>query len=217
MATVVVVEDHALLAETLRLGLEARGIPTGVLAARPLDELSAALLERRPTLVLLDLDLGEFGDSTPLIAPLIAAGIRVLVVSGTPDRERIAAAFDAGAVGYCAKRDGFDELMAKTERALASGMLLDPELRLGLSAEVAANRARRAAVLAPFARLTEREQATLHSLCHGASVTAIAADWVVSEATVRSHVRAVLMKLGVSSQLAAVALALRTGWFTQAA
>lgn len=217
MADVVIVEDHALLAETLRLGLHARGIDTDVLAAQPLDQLTAALLEGGPMLVLLDLDLGEFKDSTPIIVPLVASGIRVLVVSGTPDRERIAAAFEAGAVGYCAKRDGFDELMTKTERALGSDMLLDPELRLALTAEVSAGRARRAAALAPFAQLTEREQATLHSLCHGASVTTIAAEWVVSEATVRSHVRAVLMKLGVSSQLAAVALALRTGWFTQAA
>jgi two-component system, NarL family, nitrate/nitrite response regulator NarL len=43
-------------------------------------------------------------------------------------------------------------------------------------------------------------------------VAAIAADWFVSEATLRSHVRSVLGKLGVSSQLAAVTAAVRSGW-----
>jgi DNA-binding CsgD family transcriptional regulator len=39
----------------------------------------------------------------------------------------------------------------------------------------------------------------------------------VSEATVRSHVRGVLTKLDVTSQLAAVALALRSGWLAATA
>ena len=51
-----------------------------------------------------------------------------------------------------------------------------------------------------------------HSLARGRSVREIADEWVVSEATVRTHVRSVLAKLEVRSQLAAVAMAIRTGW-----
>jgi DNA-binding NarL/FixJ family response regulator len=43
---------------------------------------------------------------------------------------------------------------------------------------------------------------------------AVAAGWVLSEATVRTQVRGVLTKLGVTTQLAAVALARRTGWLS---
>ena len=56
----------------------------------------------------------------------------------------------------------------------------------------------------------------LRSIAHGLSVQDIAADWVVSEATVRTHVQGVLAKLGVRSQLAAVAAARRSGWFEHA-
>jgi DNA-binding NarL/FixJ family response regulator len=61
-----------------------------------------------------------------------------------------------------------------------------------------------------FAALTEREQDVLGALLAGRSASEIAARERVSLATVRSHIRAVLSKLGVSSQLAAVALAQRS-------
>ena len=61
-------------------------------------------------------------------------------------------------------------------------------------------------------RLTGRERQVLEALGEGRTVTDIAASWVVSESTVRSQVRGILTKLGVTSQLEAVALALRVGW-----
>ena len=54
----------------------------------------------------------------------------------------------------------------------------------------------------------------LHALGRGMSVGHIAAERVVSEATVRTQVRGVLMKLGVSSQFEAVAHASRSGWLS---
>ena len=61
-------------------------------------------------------------------------------------------------------------------------------------------------------RLTEREAQVLRCLAGGRSVATIAAASYVAEATVRTHVRGVLTKLGVGSQLAAVALAHHSGW-----
>ena len=52
----------------------------------------------------------------------------------------------------------------------------------------------------------------LHALASGQSAAQIAAAAYVSEATVRTQVRAVLTKLGVTSQLQAIALARRAGW-----
>jgi DNA-binding CsgD family transcriptional regulator len=89
---------------------------------------------------------------------------------------------------------------------------LDRVLRMGVSAPpgelVATLRAReRDARL--FEALTPREQQVLGAMLAGASAAEIAAMEQVSLATVRSHIRSVLAKLGVSSQLAAVALAHR--------
>ena len=73
----------------------------------------------------------------------------------------------------------------------------------------------RPARLAPWAAppydalvdLTPGEHRVLYQMMHGASAGEIAKQLVVSLATVRSHIRSILRKLGVSSQLAAVALA----------
>jgi DNA-binding NarL/FixJ family response regulator len=213
MPSVVIVEDHILLAETLRGTLATRGITAAIAEPAAVGQLAGHLLDVHPDVVLLDLDLGGYGDSTEVIAPLAAQEIRTLVVTGTSDRERLALAFEAGAAGFHAKADGLDPLVVKTQAALA-GVALDEALRQDLRIELARIRAARAAAFAPFQRLTEREQDTLIALSNGMAVHRIATEWVVSEATVRTHVRGVLAKLGVPSQLAAVALALRSGWLT---
>jgi DNA-binding NarL/FixJ family response regulator len=213
MPSVVIVEDHILLAETLRGTLATRGITADIAEPAPAEQLAGNLLDLHPSAVLLDLDLGGYGDSTDVIGPLARHGVRTLVVTGTSDRERLALAFEAGAAGFHAKADGIEPLVVMTQAALA-GVVLDERLRHDLRTELTRIRAARAAAFAPFQQLTEREQDTLIALSNGMAVHRIATEWVVSETTVRTHVRSVLAKLGVPSQLAAVALALRSGWLT---
>jgi DNA-binding NarL/FixJ family response regulator len=210
--TVAIVEDHLLLAETLRAALEQDGVTARVVAPAAPDALVPALLAVGADLVLLDLDLAGHGDSTPAIAPVVAAGGRVLLVTGTTDRLRIAAALEQGALGYQLKTGGFAALVDTARRALVATRPLDAEDRVGLLDELHRHRAARARDLLPFERLTAREADTLRALARGRAVTEIAGDWVVSEATVRSHVRGVLAKLEVGSQLAAVAAARRVSW-----
>jgi two-component system nitrate/nitrite response regulator NarL len=70
--------------------------------------------------------------------------------------------------------------------------------------------------LAPFEQLTVREHEVLLALTLGHSAEEIAEAHYVSITTVRSHIRSILTKLGVNSQLAAVALAVRAGWTARA-
>lgn len=63
-----------------------------------------------------------------------------------------------------------------------------------------------------FQRLSRRERQVLSALMRGDSARDISRESYVSVPTVRSQIRSILIKLGVSSQLAAVALAYRTGW-----
>jgi DNA-binding NarL/FixJ family response regulator len=65
---------------------------------------------------------------------------------------------------------------------------------------------------APFDLLTRREQQVLLALMRGSTAREISREAYVSLPTVRSHIRSVLSKLGVSTQLAAVVLAYRSGW-----
>ncbi len=66
--------------------------------------------------------------------------------------------------------------------------------------------------LLEFDRLTRREQEVLSALMRGAKARDICVQSYVSMPTVRSQIRSILMKLGVTSQLAAVALAYQSGW-----
>jgi DNA-binding NarL/FixJ family response regulator len=210
--TIAIVDDHELLAETLRVALTAQGIDAVRIAPGVPTAVLAAVLYAGADLVLLDLDLGPYGDTTPMVAPLVSADVRVLIVTGVVDRVRVAAALEQGAIGYQSKGDGFDALLAKATAALTATGPLDPEDRLAMFEELHRARVERMRQLEPFQRLTSREQDALRALARGQTVTQIAQEWFVSDATIRSHVRGILGKLEVSSQLGAVAMAIQSGW-----
>jgi DNA-binding NarL/FixJ family response regulator len=84
--------------------------------------------------------------------------------------------------------------------------------RHALLGELRARRAEEQRRLAPFRCLTPREQAVLAALMEGKHAKQIAAESFVSLGTVRAQIKSILLKLGVSSQLSAVALARQAGW-----
>jgi two-component system nitrate/nitrite response regulator NarL len=212
LALIAIVDDHELLVEMLRDAFVARGFRTLTVVPERPEEVVTLLAAAAPDLVLLDLDLGRFGDSTPLIGPLVSHGMRVLVVTGLVDPLRLARALEAGAIGYQSKSDGFAALVLAADRALSATGPLDSDGRSMLLGHLTRHRLRLDKIWAPFQALTVREQHTLRLLCDGRSVRQIAAAWIVSEATVRSHTQRILEKLAVGSQTQAVALALRSGW-----
>ena len=63
--------------------------------------------------------------------------------------------------------------------------------------------------------LTERERLVLIDMMHGKNAEQIASDQIMAVCTVRTHIRSILSKLGVKSQLAAVAYANRQLWPTE--
>jgi DNA-binding NarL/FixJ family response regulator len=209
---VAIVDDHELLADMLATNLAEQDISAVVIRPVSAEQLLTEILALAPRLVLLDLDLGSGGDGLTLVEPLTRADVRVLVLTGTNDQMHIALALEQGAVGYQLKSADFDSLLARIAAALRSIGNLDLPERARLLRALAGVRTQHERELAPFARLTAREQQTLRALSNGETVQAIARSWVVSPSTVRSHVRGILDKLDLPSQLAAVTLALRSGW-----
>ena len=210
--TVLIVDDHALLAQTLVIALSAEGC-----RARVAGLISPAMVLRqvrtlRPGVVLLDLNLGALGDGVALVAPLTQLGARVLVVSGTTDTLRLAETVELGAVGFLSKQAPFEQLLSTVLDVVAQRPVLSSARRKELIAQLRAARAARSQDLAPFKMLTPRERAVLAGLAQGQRAESLAAAAVVSEATVRSQIRSVLAKLGVNSQLEAVALVWKVGW-----
>ena len=209
----VLVDDHRLLAQTLALALGFEGIACTVADLSDREALVREVVDGPPALVLLDLDLGGvIGDGADLVAPFVLAGCRVLVVSGSTDVDQVCRAVASGAAGVIGKDAPFEDLLG-TALAVARGeQVLAYDERQAMLDGARRRRERREQELAPFRRLSDREGQVLRALASGHSVGSIAEAWFVSEATVRSQVRAILTKLGVSSQLEAVAMAHRCHW-----
>jgi two-component system nitrate/nitrite response regulator NarL len=211
---VLIVDDHELLAESLRISLGALGYDVVVPHVGAADVYAAAQ-DAPPDVVLLDLDLGaQGGDGAVLVEGLAVGGARVVVVSGTEDRLRIAACLESGACGFVAKSASLDELIDSVRVAASGAPVMSDAERQERLAELRKSRAERSRELRPFDDLSGRERFVLGQVIDGRSAGEIATSSFVSEATVRTQIRGVLNKLGVRSQLAAVAAARRAGWDT---
>jgi DNA-binding NarL/FixJ family response regulator len=212
--TVMIVDDHTLLVDSLSTVLSMQGVST----VRPELSSAAAVHEgaraTSPDLVLLDLDLGgAIGAGEDLIDQLTADGHRVVVVSGSRDAARLGSCLARGAHGVLSKALPVAALVDHVMTAARGEPVMAESQRLQLIAAHRSSVSRERDRKALFNLLSEREKAVLGALVEGDSVGRIAASAVVSEATVRTQVRSILAKLGVNTQLEAVAIAGRHGWF----
>jgi DNA-binding NarL/FixJ family response regulator len=209
------VEDHALLAEAMVLSLSPEGFEVSCVRLSSLEDhstLLSAVLRANPQVVLLDLDLGSAGDGGQLIQPLTRAGCRVVVLTGWQDPARWGACVAAGALTVLSKSTPLQtivEVIQRVDQGLPVMSRARRDQLIGLWREARTDDDARRTRLD---RLTPREAQVLGELLHGKRVREVAQDAFVSEATVRTHVKSILAKLGVSSQLAAVALARDAGW-----
>ena len=161
-----------------------------------------------PDCVLLDIYLGpSLGSAVDLIPPIRSTGSRVVVLTDEYRRLVLAACVEAGAEGWISARATLDELDRALEDVIAGRPLLGRTRRAALLDELEAERAAFARARAIFACLTPRERVVLGELIRGRSAEEIAEAHFVALTTVRSQIRCVLQKLGVRSQLAAVAVA----------
>ncbi len=117
---VLILEDHVLFAEALELALSVEGydvrrVPVPEDERAPAAVLAAAL-RLRPRVVLLDLDLGGFGDGSRLISPLARAGCNVIVVTASTDRSRWGEAIRFGARKVLPKSRPLNEILAAVRR-----------------------------------------------------------------------------------------------------
>ena len=208
-----IVEDHELLSGTLALVLRQRGLEVDTINGPTAESVVGRARVLAPVLVLLDLDLGPaLGNGVDLVRPLVEAGARVVIMSGVSDPARLGSCVEAGASGIVSKAAAFDHLVEAVHRGAEGGELLRDDERHRLLAALRTSRRADRERLAPFTSLTPREQAVLAGLLAGESAEAIAERSYVSLATVRTQIRGILLKLGVNSQLAAVALAREAGW-----
>jgi two-component system, NarL family, nitrate/nitrite response regulator NarL len=212
---VAVVDDHSLFAESLAIALRVRDIDARTVIPDPSStfaQLGRAIVKTQPHLVLLDLDLGVAGDGMRPVSGLAGGGISVVIVTGSPDRVHQGEALAHGARAVIEKSAPFTEIVAAVERVRNRLPIMPRKERDQLLADYRAAEEDSRDLRRRFASLTRREAEVLTQLMAGRQVTEIARLRFVSESTVRTQVKSVLAKLGVSSQLTAVGLAHQARW-----
>ena len=209
-ARVALVDDHRFLVQSLALALRAAG--HDALVIDPDGDVLAQIQDWHPSVVVLDLQLANGVRGDDLIAGLATRDRLVVVLTAEIDPARWGACLMRGAHGVISKTAPLEDVVsAVTSAAEGRPVVTEADRMAWLRANDHASReAEQAGV--PFRRLTPREQEVLAALVDGQPAAVIADRAVVSEATVRSQIRAVLRKLGVASQLQAVAKARRAGW-----
>lgn len=208
---VFIVDDHALVGTALARSLHDEGMHAKHCRAGSTEGILAEAAALTPGLALLDLDLGRDAegnriDGADLIEPLRASGWRVLVLSGSADHGRIGATLDAGALAWVPKHAPFPTLLRAVREAAAGREVMSPARRRQFIDLHHRRLAESRELTEKLARLTQREREVLAELARGRRAQAVADLFVVSLATVRTQIRAVLTKLEVGSQLEAVAL-----------
>ncbi len=213
---ILIVEDHVLFAESLEVVLSVEGYDVRRISIPDFSGTAATLLStvirQKPRIVLLDLDLGQFGDGVRLIAPLAKSGINVVVVTASTDRGRWGESIRNGARTVLSKARPLSDTLATVRRITQGLPVMTHEEREDLLRIWHQTRSEIQEVQDKIALLTPRESQVLGHLMRGQTVHDIAAASVVSEATVRTQVKSILAKLEVSSQLAAVGLAHQIDW-----
>lgn len=213
--TVLLVDDEPLVRAGLRAVLEAQ--PDIEVVGEAADGAAVIPLVRqlRPDVVAMDvrMPLLDGIEATRAVLRTVDEPPKILVVTTFENDEYVYEALRAGADGFLLKRARPAEIVDAVRLVAEGESLLFPASVRQLAAQYGddgGNRAARAQL--ERARLTEREAEVLRLMARGLSNAEIAARLVVGTETVKSHVSAVLAKLGARDRTQAVITAYESGF-----
>jgi DNA-binding NarL/FixJ family response regulator len=203
MIKVLVVDDHPVVRQGLRTFLDLQDDITVVGEAPDGGSGVAAAEELRPDVILLDLRMPG-SDGLAALRGLREHGnpARVLVITSFTEPAAVLPAVRAGAAGYVYKDVDPPALAAAIRSVHAGHVLLHPDVARLLAASETPPHG---------TRLTAREREVLTEVARGHSNREIARTLSLSEKTVKTHVSAILGKLGVQDRTQAALQAVRTG------
>ena len=213
---ILLVDDQELVRAGFRVMLSSR--PGFEVVGEAADGEAAIALARelRPDVICMDVQMPVMDGleaTRRIVADPEAAGT-VLVLTTFDDDDSLFRALDAGASGFLLKT-ATPEQLAEAVQVLAAGdALLAPAVTRRVIERFGATRT---APENPLPELTERETDVLRLVARGLSNAEIGAQLYVGEATVKTHVSNVLLKLGVRDRVQAVVRAYESGFVSPSA
>ncbi|MEU3774523.1 response regulator transcription factor [Streptomyces sp. NPDC032472] len=209
--TVLLVDDEPLVRAGLRAVLDAQ--PDIEVVGEAADGAAVIPLVRqlRPDVVAMDvrMPLLDGIEATKAVLKSIDEPPKILVVTTFENDEYVYRALRAGADGFLLKRARPSEIVHAVRLVAEGETLLFPTAVRSLAAEYGSSGAR---ARLERAALTEREEAVLRLMARGLTNAEIAAEIFVGTETVKSHVSAVLSKLGARDRTQAVIAAYESGF-----
>ena len=215
---VLLADDEALVRGGLAMLLEAE--PDITVAGEAKDGAEAVELAARiqPDVVVMDIRMPRMDGveatlqlSSDAFLDKVETVPAVLVLTTFGDDEAVRTALRSGASGFILKSSAPGVLSDAIRALAAGGGWLDPAVTRGLLADFARRPDVRAPGPAELAQLTKRERDVLTVAAHGLSNAEIAAHLFLSEATVKTHMHRIFLKLGITDRAQAVAAAYKSG------
>ena len=194
--TVIILEDHQVTLDGLRLGLSQETDINVLAAAANSDDGLRLAQELKPQIILLDLHLpGSLGPKSMVKEFCALPGSRVLVFSGESRLAFVQAVLSQGACGYLLKSESV-AMVADAIRKISSGKqpIISDSLACGDT------------------RLTKSEQEVLRMLARGMKYQDMAEERMTSPATVRKQCELLLLKLGLKTREELIAWAVQNGY-----
>jgi NarL family two-component system response regulator LiaR len=205
---VLVVDDHVVVRRGIRALLATVDAVKVVGEAQDGQEALEKIRALHPDVILLDLLMPRMdGIETTRRAIEEDPEARILVLTSFAADDKVFPAIKAGALGYLLKDTGPEELVRAIHRVHRGESSLSPAIARKVLQEISGP-ASRPLTAEP---LTEREVEVLKVVAKGKSNQEIAAELMISEATVRTHVSNILGKLHLASRTQAALYALREG------
>ncbi|MFN0070177.1 MAG: response regulator [Chloroflexota bacterium] len=228
----VLADDHALFREGLRILLEARGFEVAGEAGNGIEAIER-VRELQPDVLLLDVDMPQMGglEATRLLT-VEQPNVSIVMLTGSDEEKNLFESIKSGAQGYVLKTTAPDILFAQIESAARGEPALTPKLSAKILVEFARlgkmiddeRRQRHTLTRPPVPGpapsaineesemvLSAREREVLECLIRGSTNKEIANSLIVSENTIKYHLKNILQKLHVNNRAQVVAYALRHG------
>ncbi|MGY2083103.1 response regulator [Blastococcus sp. SYSU DS0539] len=218
MIRVVLVDDQAMIRTGLRMVLAAEADNEVVGEAADGATGIRVVTELRPDVVLLDIRMPGM-DGLEAARRMLAAELptRVVVLTTFDEDEYVTAALRAGVSGFLLKVAPPEDLVTAVRTVAAGHGLLDPAVTLRVIESFAAAPVPDPARAGALAQLTDRETDVLALVAAGLSNAEVAARLYLGEATVKTHVSRILLKLHLRDRVQAVAFAYESGLVTPGA